>query len=160
MALPVVVSQLLLSTLLLFCGYRSFKALESERNSDDTKWLTFWFVYTLFSFAKSMCDYLGKFILFYQEGSLAIVVYLAFFGGSRMVYGLLKPLLKKHEAVIDKQLNKAAEKAEQYGGKSAAAVFVSPDKAEPVKRRSRSPARSPQGSPKRSPKGTPKNKVN
>ena len=127
--IPGIILDLAKNTLLLLCGYRSFKALESERNDDDKKWLTFWFVYTVFSFVKSVCDYVAFAVPFYEEASLGLIVFLAFFGGSKMAYStVLQPLLKKHEAVIDETLQDAAKKAEEYGGKNAAAVFVSPDK--------------------------------
>ena len=107
---------------------RSFKALETERNEDDTKWLTFWFVYTLFSFAKSVCDYVAFIVPMYEEATVGIVIYLAFFGGAQLVYSaVLKPLLKKHEGAIDEQLNAVAQKAEASVAGSGK-MFVSPDK--------------------------------
>lgn len=107
---------------------RSFKALETERNADDTKWLTFWFVYTLFSFAKSVCDYVAFIVPMYEEATVGIVIYLAFFGGAQLVYStVLKPLLKKHEGAIDEQLNAVAQKAEASVAGSGK-MFVSPDK--------------------------------
>ena len=95
--LPTLVASLLHSALLLLCGFRSFKALESERGEDDTKWLTFWFVYTCFTFTKSLADYVAFAVPFYEEAMIGIVVYLAFFGGAKLAYASALPLLKKHE---------------------------------------------------------------
>ena len=71
-ALP---TTLLTQTLLLLCGYRSFKALERPGDSAaHTKWLTFWFVHTLFAFAKSVCDYVLVIIPFYSEISVGLLI--------------------------------------------------------------------------------------
>ena len=66
---------------------RLAQALESRSANDDTKWLTFWFVYTLFSFVKSVVDYFFKLVLpFYNEAMIAFVVYLGFGGGAQLLY--------------------------------------------------------------------------
>ena len=85
-------------------------------------------MYTLFSFAKSIADYVAFVIPFYDEAAIGIVLYLAFFGGAKLAYStVLQPLLKKHEAVIDEHLKAAAATAEDKL-KGAGVVFVSPDK--------------------------------
>ena len=86
------------------------------------------FVYTIFSFAKSIADYVAFVIPFYDEAAIGFVIYLAFFGGAKLAYStVLQPLIKKHEAVIDEHLQAAAAKAEGTL-KGAGAVFVSHDK--------------------------------
>ena len=86
--------------------------LETTRNDDDTHWLTFWFVYTLFAFAKSIVDYVAFIIPFYNEASLAFIVYLAWGNGATHIYKtLLKPLLKEHEKFIDDALAQAKAQA-------------------------------------------------
>ena len=85
---------LLSSIVLLYAGYSSFKAIESSKGQDDTKWLTFWFCYSIFSLAKSVLDYVGSVIPFYDEASLGFIVYLGWFGGSELLYtSLLRPFL-------------------------------------------------------------------
>ena len=62
--------------------------------------LTFWFIYTIVSFVKSVLDYVAFVIPFYAEAEIALVVFLAFGGGAKMAYGLLRPILKQHEAGV------------------------------------------------------------
>ena len=45
MVIPTVVAPLLQNAILLYCGWQTFKVLETERSNDDTHWLTFWFVH-------------------------------------------------------------------------------------------------------------------
>ena len=113
MLIPSALGALITNAELLYCGWLSFKALESGRNDDDTRWLTFWFVYTLFAFAKAVLDYVAFIIPFYTETNIAVVTYLAFGGGAKVCYEVLKPILKEHEAMIDQKLAEAAEKAKQ-----------------------------------------------
>ena len=54
--LPTLFVPLISNSILLWCGYASFKAIESEKGGDDTRWLTFWFVNSLLSFAKAILD--------------------------------------------------------------------------------------------------------
>ena len=109
MLIPSALASLIVNAELLYCGYLSFKALESERNSDDTRWLTFWFVYTLFAFGKSIVDYVAFVIPFYTEAHIAIVTYMAFLGGANVAYGILRPILKQHEAIIDQKIAEAKD---------------------------------------------------
>ena len=76
--------------------------------------LTFWFVFAVFSFAKSVLDYISFAIPFYHEASTGFIVYLGFFGGAKTLYeSVLKPLLKQHEAEIDAKLVKARTMANE-----------------------------------------------
>ena len=45
--IPDFMAPLLLAVVLLLAGYKSFKAIESPVKEDDTRWLTFWFVYAI-----------------------------------------------------------------------------------------------------------------
>ena len=54
MFIPSFLAPLILNALLALCGYRSFKAIESVETNDDTQWLTFWFVWSLVTMAKSV----------------------------------------------------------------------------------------------------------
>lgn len=63
--------------------------------------------------AKSILDYVAIIIPFYTEASIGVVVFLAFGGGAQMAYGMLRPILKEHEKMIDEKLSEAAEKAKE-----------------------------------------------
>ena len=67
--IPTIFAPLIQNGILLLAGWQTFKVLETTRNDDDTHWLTFWFVYTLFAFAKSIVDYSLHHSLY--NGSLA-----------------------------------------------------------------------------------------
>lgn len=109
MLIPTMLASLFQNGVLLLCGWKTFKVLETPRSEDDTHWLTFWFVYTVFAFAKSIVDFVAFVIPFYHEAFLGFTVYLGFFGGATHLYTTaLKPLLKQHEALIDETLSKAS----------------------------------------------------
>ena len=74
--------------------------------------LTFWFIYTIVSFVKSVLDYVAFVIPFYAEAEIALVVFLAFGGGAKMAYGLLRPILKQHEAAVDAAMADAQQRAQ------------------------------------------------
>ena len=123
MFIPTIFAPLIQNAILLLCGWSTFKVLETDRAEDDTHWLTFWFVYTLFAFAKSIVDYVGSIIPFYTEATLLFTVYLAYFGGATHMYGtFLKPLLKEHEKAIDKALAEAKAKAQEVAAQAGQAA--------------------------------------
>lgn len=49
----------------LYPAYRSMKALESPNKDDDTKWLTYWVVFALFSIIEYFSDILLHWFPFY-----------------------------------------------------------------------------------------------
>lgn len=49
----------------LYPAYRSMKALESPNKDDDTKWLTYWAVFALFSIIEYFSDILIYWFPFY-----------------------------------------------------------------------------------------------
>ncbi|KAL8568682.1 Receptor expression-enhancing protein 5 [Nucella lapillus] len=49
----------------LYPAYASIKAIESEDKDDDTKWLTYWVVYSVFSLVEIFADILLFWIPFY-----------------------------------------------------------------------------------------------
>mmetsp|Transcript_11284 Transcript_11284/g.22894 ORF Transcript_11284/g.22894 Transcript_11284/m.22894 type:complete len:181 (+) Transcript_11284:42-584(+) len=123
--IPDMLEPLIIAAILLICGYKSFKAIETKGvGNDDTHWLTFWFVYTLFSFLKAVIDYVFKWLIpFYNEGMIAFVVYLAFFGGAQLLYeNVFRPLLLAYEGDIDKQLELAQRRAMEAATQAQAAA--------------------------------------
>ena len=119
MFIPNLFAPLIQNALLLLCGWNTFKVLETDRAEDDTHWLTFWFVYTLFAFARSIVDYVAFVIPFYNELTIGFTVYLAYLGGATHLYStVLRPLLKEHEATIDGKLRAAGQLATEYGQKA------------------------------------------
>jgi receptor expression-enhancing protein 5/6 len=122
MVIPTLFVPLITNAILLYCGYASFKALETDRNDDDKQWLTFWLIYTLFAFAKSIADYLLFIIPFYNEASIATIVFLAFFNGARMAYDIVRPVLLANEKQIDQALADAQARAQEGIAQARAAA--------------------------------------
>ena len=115
--LPEFVLRLLHSAFLLFCGYRSFKAIRSTGADDDTRWLTFWLLYTLFEAATTFLDFtIGLVLPFYGEIKLGIVVFLGAFGGSSMLFPLIEPFLLEGEKKAKAKYGKQLEQAEKLQG--------------------------------------------
>jgi receptor expression-enhancing protein 5/6 len=47
-------------------SYQSFKAIESSKKEDDTKWLTYWVVFAHFQLLESFSGFIMYWIPFYQ----------------------------------------------------------------------------------------------
>jgi len=69
-------------------------------------------------------DYMSHAVPFYNEGSIALVLYLGFCGGAQIAYdNVLQPFFKQHEEAIDAKLAEAQETVtkkvvERVGSKS------------------------------------------
>ena len=83
-------------------------------------WLTFWFVYSIVAFAKSILDYVSVIIPFYEEAYIGFVIFLGFLGGANMIYSqVLRPFLLEHESLID-----AKSVAQHHSSETSHAPFI------------------------------------
>merc|ERR1712050_416207 len=93
----------------LYPAYESIRAIESTATKDDTKWLTYWVVYSSFIIVEFFSDYLLFWIPFYYVLKCALLLYcmLPQYNGSQLVYQYcIRPLFLEHQAKIDQALAK------------------------------------------------------
>jgi receptor expression-enhancing protein 5/6 len=77
-------------------AYMSFKAIDSVDTADNTQWLTYWVVFSLFSIIESTASVLTSIIPFYFYIKCGFFVWLYHpkFQGAQMVYNdVVRPLL-------------------------------------------------------------------
>lgn len=89
----------------VYPAYMSVKAIESPKKDDDTKWLTYWVVYALFSIVEFFSDFIvGWFPLYWLIKCLFIVWCFVPFeiNGSLFIYRrIIRPYYLKHHSHID-----------------------------------------------------------
>eukprot|EP01118_Nematostelium_gracile_P018200 TRINITY_DN801_c0_g1_i1.p1 TRINITY_DN801_c0_g1~~TRINITY_DN801_c0_g1_i1.p1 ORF type:complete len:147 (-),score=27.92 TRINITY_DN801_c0_g1_i1:86-526(-) len=98
--------------------YASFKALESDDKDDDSQWLCYWIVYSLFSVVESFTDFFIFWVPFYYEGKLVLLLALQFPQlklASTIYHSYIRPILKANEAQIDSAMSDAANNLRQRG---------------------------------------------
>jgi receptor expression-enhancing protein 5/6 len=96
----------------LYPAYESIKAIESNSKSDDTKWLTYWVVYSSFIVVEFFSDYLLFWIPFYFVLKCALLMYCMHpqYNGSQTIYTYcIRPFFLEHQAKIDEALSKTKE---------------------------------------------------
>nr|ACO08220.1 Receptor expression-enhancing protein 5 [Oncorhynchus mykiss] len=106
----------------VYPAYISIKAIESVTKDDDTKWLTYWVVYGVFSVAEFFADIFPSWFPFYYMGKCAFLVWCMAptpSNGSIQIYTrIIRPIFLKHESKIDniaKDLKgKATEAADKF----------------------------------------------
>lgn len=106
----------------VYPAYYSIKALEGKNKDDDTKWLTYWVVYGVFSVAEFFADIFLSWFPFYYMGKCAFLVWCMAptpSNGSIQIYTrIIRPIFLKHESKIDniaKDLKgKATEAADKF----------------------------------------------
>jgi receptor expression-enhancing protein 5/6 len=100
----------------LLPAYWSFKAINSRSKEDDTQWLTYWVIYSVFEVANSLFGWALCLVPFGLELKLAFLLWLQLpqFNGATVIYHrLLEPWLSKHEGDIDSVLQASANKAQE-----------------------------------------------
>jgi len=107
--LPDGITVLITKIVLLFFGYKSYKAIETDTLGDDAQWLTFWLLYSVIQFFEFWIFLFGVEFPYYNEAKLALLIYMAW-GGSTVVYNLVgKKMLVYAEHGIEVVSRKANE---------------------------------------------------
>lgn len=105
----------------LYPAYVSIKAIESATKDDDTKWLTYWVVYGLFSVAEFFADIFLSWFPFYYIGKGAFLVYCmapTASNGSIVIYNrIIRPVFLKNEGKIDDVMKTVKDKASEAADK-------------------------------------------
>ncbi|MGH0179344.1 UNVERIFIED_CONTAM: hypothetical protein FKN15_010393 [Acipenser sinensis] len=102
----------------LNCGCpQRIKAIESIDKDDDTKWLTYWVVYGIFSVAEFFADIFLSWFPFYYMGKCAFLVWCMAptpSNGSMLIYHrIIRPFFLKHEAKMDRVVKDLKDKASE-----------------------------------------------
>ncbi|XP_061834462.1 receptor expression-enhancing protein 6-like [Nerophis lumbriciformis] len=99
----------------VYPAYFSVKAIESPSKEDDTKWLTYWVVYGVFSLGEFFSDiFLYWFPFYYAFKCLFLLWCMApmSWNGSRVIYDrLVRPIFLRHEATVDNMVSDLSGKA-------------------------------------------------
>merc|ERR1711934_345224 len=92
----------------LYPAYRSIKALETSSKSDDTQWLMYWVVFSLFSVVEFFSDTVVGWVPFYWLIKCAFLLWcMSPMEGSSVIYTrVIRPYFLKHESAIDDAVRK------------------------------------------------------
>lgn len=97
----------------LYPAYASIKAIESKEKDDDTKWLTYWVVYSAFLLVEFFADIFLFWIPFYYFLKCLFLLYcmgpMPSNGSIVIYYRIIRPFFLKHEKVID-QISETGQK--------------------------------------------------
>lgn len=109
-------AQLLCNTIgFLYPAYTSIKAIESSRKDDDTKWLTYWVVFALFSVVEFFADIVASWFPLYWLCKCFFMIWLMMptdFNGSIILYNrIIRPYFLKHHGAIDGTLSSLKDSA-------------------------------------------------
>ncbi|KAK2835086.1 hypothetical protein Q5P01_015570 [Channa striata] len=99
----------------VYPAYYSIKAIESLSKEDDTKWLTYWVVYGVFSLGEFFSDiFLYWFPFYYAFKCLFLLWCMApmSWNGSQIIYNrVVRPIFLRHEATVDNMVSDLSGKA-------------------------------------------------
>jgi len=95
----------------LYPAYASIKAIESPQNDDDTKWLTYWVVYSVLHLGELLTDVFFSWVPFYWLLKCILLVYcfapIQQNGSIALYYKVIRPYVLKYETHIDAGVDKA-----------------------------------------------------
>lgn len=94
----------------VYPAYCSIRALESSSKADDTRWLTYWVVFSTFSLIDTFSGFLLSWIPFYWLAKVLFLVWCfssSDLNGSDIIYKkVILPFFKKHEKKIDNAMGR------------------------------------------------------
>ncbi|CAG5136116.1 unnamed protein product [Candidula unifasciata] len=97
----------------IYPAYASVKAIESHEKDDDTKWLTYWVVYSVFSLVEFFSDIFLFWIPFYWFLKCVFLVWcflpVSWNGSHILYYRFIRPFILRHQDRIDSALHDAKE---------------------------------------------------
>ena len=96
----------------LYPAYASVRAIESDKTEDDTQWLTYWLVFSLFKLIEGVADSLLQYIPFYSILKIVFLVWCFYPGtdGAMVVYSyFIKPNVVPLLGALVKKNNKKAD---------------------------------------------------
>ncbi|XP_045106102.1 receptor expression-enhancing protein 5-like isoform X1 [Portunus trituberculatus] len=103
----------------VYPAYCSIKALESSKKEDDTRWLTYWVVFALFSVTEFFSDLLLSWFPLYWLAKCLFLVWCFMpvsWNGSDVIYTrVVRPFFMKHQTGIDSVMSKVTGKLDQLG---------------------------------------------
>ncbi|XP_013195129.1 receptor expression-enhancing protein 5 isoform X2 [Amyelois transitella] len=89
----------------LYPAYMSMRALESPQKDDDTKWLTYWVVFSCFNLVEYFADFIVGWFPLYWLMKCIFVIWCFLptdFNGSLIIYHrIIRPYYLKHHDRID-----------------------------------------------------------
>ncbi|KAK0080205.1 hypothetical protein PV325_000303 [Microctonus aethiopoides] len=99
----------------VYPAYCSMKALESSQKGDDTKWLTYWVVFAVFTIIEFFADYIVCWFPVYWLFKCLFYVWLMApieYNGSVILYHrFIRPKFLKYQPELDNLATKAREAA-------------------------------------------------
>jgi len=100
----------------LYPAYASVKAIETHDKDDDTKWLTYWVIFSTFSLLEFFTDIFLFWIPFYSFLKCLFLLYCMVptkWNGSQKIYHtVIKPIFLKHQKKVDETLDRMADTAQ------------------------------------------------
>ncbi|KAI3378182.1 hypothetical protein SNEBB_004651 [Seison nebaliae] len=97
----------------IYPAYMSIHAIESKPKDDDTKWLIYWVVFSMFVIIESVTSWFTSWLPLYWLTKCIFLIWCmtpGHAGGSSIIYyKIIKPLFVKHSNKIDKHLENAED---------------------------------------------------
>jgi receptor expression-enhancing protein 5/6 len=104
-------------------AYASIKAIESPQTQDDTKWLMYWVVFSVFSVIEFFSDILLNWFPLYWLAKCVFLIWCFLpisANGTNLIYNrIVRPVFLKHHGSVDNVLNKATDVAHKVMDKAA-----------------------------------------
>ncbi|CAG0887548.1 unnamed protein product [Cyprideis torosa] len=115
----------------VYPAYTSIKAIESRNKDDDTKWLTYWVVFAVFSLLEFFADILVGWFPFYWLTKCIFLVWCfapISSNGSQILYNrVIRPYFLKHQVKVDEALDRASSKAKAFASRAGEEFLRSDD---------------------------------
>jgi receptor expression-enhancing protein 5/6 len=107
----------------VYPAYASVKAIESPQLDDDTKWLMYWVVFSVFSIAEFFSDILLNWFPLYWLVKCVFLIWcflpISGNGTNFIYYRLVRPFFLKHQGTVDSALSRAHDVAHKVIDKAA-----------------------------------------